>query len=350
MSAVRINLYSDTQTLPTAEMRRAIAEAPVGDEQRGEDPSVNLLCHRVADLLGKDAAVFLPSGTMANEIAILVHCHRGDEIIADKTAHILNFEGGGPAALTGANIMPLDGRNGIFEAKQVEAAIRQEHRHAPRSRMLAVEQTANLPGGTIWPLETIRSVCAVAAEHGLARHLDGARLLNAVVAKGVPASDWAAPFDSAWIDLSKGLGCPMGAVLTGSEEFIAEGWRWKQRMGGALRQAGIAAAAGVYALDHHVERLADDHANAIRFADRVRGRPGLTLDPDDIQSNMVFVDVAPSGLSADEVGEQLAERGIRISTLGATRLRAVTHLDVTTEMVEEAAAALVEITENAIAR
>ncbi|MCP5151920.1 MAG: threonine aldolase family protein [Chromatiales bacterium] len=345
MSQPRINLYSDTQTRPSAAMRRAMAEAPVGDEQRGEDPTVNRLCELVAALLGKEAAVFLPSGTMCNEIAILVHCRGGDEIIADRSAHILNFEGGAPGALTGAQIHGLDGQLGMFTADQVRAALRDPaNRYAPRSRLLVVEQTANLAGGTVWSVERMQEVAAVARGAGLAVHMDGARLMNAVVASGRAAAEHAAPFDSVWTDLSKGLGAPVGAVLAGSAEFIGEAWRWKQRLGGAMRQAGIIAAAGVYAFEHNVERLAEDHANARRFAELVVEIPGLVVDMATVQTNMVYIDVTGTGASAAEINRRLEARGIRISAIGPSTLRAVTHLDVDRAMVEEAAAALAAVT------
>ena len=339
----RIDLYSDTQTRPSDKMRRAMAEAPVGDEQRGEDPSVNRLCIMVAELLGKEAAVFLPSGTMCNEIAILVHCQAGDEIIADRTAHIINAEGGGPAAFAGAMLRPLDGVRGIYGPEQVEAAIRDGGRYTPNSRMVAIEQTSNFGGGTIWPLGTIEAIAGVAGGHGLALHMDGARLFNAVVASRVTALDYAAPFDSLWVDLSKGLGCPVGAVLAGTKPFIDKAWRWKQRMGGAMRQAGIIAAAGVYALEHHVERLAEDNANARRFADLIAGIQGVDIDPETVETNIVFFDVAGSGKSAAEVAEGLAGFGVRIGAMGETSLRAVTHLDVDREQIEEAAEAVKQV-------
>ncbi|HET6518232.1 MAG TPA: threonine aldolase family protein, partial [Geminicoccaceae bacterium] len=301
MPDVRINLYSDTQTRPTPAMRRAMAEAPVGDEQRGEDPTVNRLCAMVAGLLGKEAAVFLPSGTMCNEIAILVHCQRGDEIIADRTAHVITAEGGGPAALAGALVNPLDGAAGVFTAEQARAAVRARSRYSPRTRVIVVEQTSNFGGGTVWPLAGIRAVAEVAGEHGLALHMDGARLMNAVVASNAAAREHALPFDSAWLDLSKGLGCPVGAVLAGSADFIEAAWRWKQRIGGAMRQAGIIAAAGVFALEHHVARLAEDHANARAFAGRIAGVPGILVEPERVQTNIVFFDVAGTGLGAPEI-------------------------------------------------
>ena len=332
-----INLYSDTQTLPTPEMRRAIAEAPVGDEQQHRDPSVNALCDRAATLLGKEAAVFLPSGTMCNEIALQVHCRPGDEVIADRTAHLIVLEAGGPAAWSGASVYPVDGRAGVYSAAQARAAIRPRNRYMPRSTLIAVEQSANLGGGTVWQVEEIDALAALATEHGLRMHMDGARLLNAVVASGVEARRFAAPFDSVWIDLSKGLGCPVGAVLAGSAAFIEEAWRIKQRMGGAMRQAGIVAAAGLYALDHHVERLAEDHENARRFAHGIAAVPGIEVDPGRVETNIVLFRLSDSAASAAAFAARLEEAGLRISVLGET-LRAVTHLDVSRGDIDAAIA------------
>lgn len=323
-----IDLYSDTKTKPTDAMRAAIAAAPVGDEQKGEDPTVNALCARVAALLDKPAAVFLPSGTMCNEIAIAVHCRPGDEIICDRTAHIVAFEGGGPAALSGAMVNPVPGERGVFGPDALRAARRPDSRYAPRSRLLSLEQTANLGGGRVWPLETLRATCEAARAAGLATHLDGARLMNAVVASGVSAATWAAPFDSVWIDFTKGLGAPVGAVLAGSEVFIAEAWRLKQRWGGAMRQAGIIAAAGLHALDYHVERLADDHANARRLADGLATLPGVALPLGMPETNIVFFDVTGTGHSAVAVVAAAQAEGVALGAFGPTLIRAVTHLDV----------------------
>ena len=345
MKENRIDLYSDTQTRPTPAMRTAMAEAPVGDEQRGEDPSVNRLCEMVAELLGKQAAVFLPSGTMCNEIAIMLHCRPGDEIIADATAHIINAEGGGPAAFAGALVRPLDGARGVYTAAQAEAAVRDKSRYTPTSSLIVIEQTSNIGGGTVWPLAAIEAVAEVARRHGLALHMDGARLLNAVVASGVAARDYAAPFDTVWIDLSKGLGCPVGAVLAGTHELIDQAWRWKQRMGGAMRQAGIIAAAGVYALEHHIERLAEDNANARLFAERVAGLPGVAVDPATVETNIVFFDVGGTGQAAGDIAERLAGHGVRIGAMDDEAMRAVTHLDVSREQVEEAAEAMRAVVE-----
>lgn len=335
---IEVDLYSDTVTRPTAAMRRFMCEAEVGDEQKGEDPTVNLLQAMVAELLGKEAAVFLPSGTMCNEIALRVHCRPGDEMLAHRTAHPIHFEAGGPAALAGVNVQALDGPRGQFDAAALETAVRPGGRHYPRSRLLWVEQTSNLGGGSIWPLARIEAVLAAGRRHGLATHLDGARLLNAVVASGVPARAWAAGFDSAWIDLTKGLGAPVGAVLAGSHGFVQEAWRLKQQMGGAMRQAGIIAAAGVWALRHHVDRLAEDHANARRLAEGLAGLPGVALDPATVETNIVFLDLT-GPLDADAAVAALLERGVRMGALGPRTIRAVTHLDVPAGGIERALAA-----------
>lgn len=329
-----INLYSDTQTKPTPAMRQAMANAEVGDEQRGEDPTVNALCARVAAMLGQEAAVFLPSGTMANEISLWVHCRPGDEILADKTAHITNFEGGGPSALAGALVTGLDGDKGRFTADQVRAAVRPESRYFPRTRVVALEQTANLAGGTVWPLAQAADVAEAARSAGLAVHMDGARLLNATTALGCAPVEFGRLCDSVWIDLSKGLGCPVGAVLAGSHDFIQEVWRWKQRIGGAMRQAGILAAAGIYALDHHLERLAEDQANAQAFAQAVAALDQVWLDMSSVQSNIVYFDLP--GRDAPAVSAALSARGVEIGAMGAETLRAVTHLDVSRAQMLEA--------------
>ena len=332
-----VNLYSDTQTRPTPGMRRAMAEAEVGDEQRFRDPTVNRLQARVAELLGHEAALFLPSGTMCNAIAFRLHLRPGgDEAILDRTAHPVNFEAGSPATLSQAMLSQLEGRGGVFGPEQLEAAIRPPgDRYGPRSRLVSVEQTTNIGGGRVWPLGTMRAVLAVARRNALRTHLDGARLMNAVVASGVPASDWASDFDTAWIDFTKGLGAPVGAVLAGSRELIGEAWRYKQMLGGALRQAGIVAAACLYALDHHVERLGDDHANARALAEGLAELPGVTVDPSAVETNIVVCGVE----DASAVTGRLADHGVEVTTLSPTRIRAVTHLDVDGAAVERALAA-----------
>jgi threonine aldolase len=337
LTAIAVDLFSDTMTRPSVEMRRFMSEAEVGDEQQGEDPTVNLLQEMVAELLGKEAALFLPSGTMCNQISFAVHCRPGDEIIMDATAHPLNFEAGGPAAMAGALVRPLAGERGIFTAEQVAAALRFPDRHNPNSRVVSVEQTTNIAGGVCWPLDVIRAVTGVGRDAGLATHLDGARLMNAVVASGVGASDFAATFDSAWLDLSKGLGAPVGAVLAGSSEFIAQAWVLKQRFGGAMRQAGIIAAGGIYGLRHNVDRLADDHINARRLAEGLADIPGIDIRPEAVETNIVIFEVDSPSISATDFGlRTIKEHGVRFSQISETQLRAVTHLDVNKDDIEVA--------------
>lgn len=328
-SEIRIDLVSDTATRPTAAMREAMARAPVGDESRGEDPSVNALCQRVAELTGKDAAIFLPSGTMCNQIAILVHCRRGDEILTATDSHIVNSEGAGAAALAGAFIRELPSERGMFEpAALLEAVQPKGYARAPRTSLVTVEQTHNAGGGAIWPLARLGAVSEAARGEGLKLHMDGARLLNAAVASNTTARAFADAADSVWIDFSKGLGCPIGAALAGSHAFIKDAWIWKLRLGGGMRQAGIMAAAGLYSLDHHVERLAEDHANAQLFASALRDIPGIEIVLTPVETNLVFFSLAGAHLTAAQLGAELLAEGIRIGVDGPTAMRAVTHIDV----------------------
>jgi len=334
---IRIDLVSDTATKPTPEMRQAMAEAEVGDEQRGEDPTVNLLCVKVCELVGKEAALFLPSGTMCNQIAFAVHCRPGDEILGARNYHINSSEGAGVAVIAGALINPLEAPTGIFLGDDIKESVHPERDRSPRSRVVVIEQTTTRGGGRIWPLEAIKSVAEAAKTHGLVMHMDGARLMNAVVASGVSARSYAEPFDSVWIDLSKSLGCPVGAVLAGSAEFIKSAWVWKHRLGGAMRQAGILAAAGIYALDHHVNRLSKDHENAKLLAEKLSKVRVLKLDSLKLDTNIVFFDIEESGRTADELSDAMLKKGIRIGAVGETRLRAVTHLDIDQDQVIAAA-------------
>ena len=336
---LRINLYSDTQTRPTPAMKDAMMRAEVGDEQHGDDPTVDALCARMAALTGKEAAMFLPSGTMCNVIAILTHCRKGDEVVAHETSHILHNEGGAHAALTGVQILPLVGPRGMFSAEAVRAAIRPRNRYAPPQRLLEVEQTANIGGGAVWPLAQLNAVAAVAREVGWATHMDGARLMNACVAAAIAPADMVAAYDSVWLDFTKGLGAPLGAVLCGSAAFIDEAWRWKQRLGGSMRQAGICAAACLHALDHHVTRLADDHANAQALAGALARLPGVRVETP--ETNLVFFDIADTGVAEASLLARLRARGVALSALGG-RMRACTHLDVTRAMVDEATALIAE--------
>ena len=326
----RIDFYSDTITRPTPAMRQAMAEAEVGNEQAGEDPTVNRLCEMTIELLGKEAAVFLPSGTMCNQISYRVWCERGSEILLDKSSHALHFEVGGIAALAGVMTQAIDGTRGLFTAEQVAKRIRAAHgHHTQRTSLVSVENTANMGGGTVWPIEQLRAISTLARANGIPVHMDGARLLNAVVASGTSAADYAAQVDSVWIDLSKGLGCPVGAVLAGSQAFIDKVWPFKHMYGGAMRQAGIIAAAGVYAFEHHIDRLADDHANARRMAQGLADIDGITVNPNEVDTNMVFFDVSGLGVSAADFASRLrSNHDIRVGPMGPALIRAVTHLDV----------------------
>src|SRR3954468_15906145 len=318
-----VNLFSDTQTRPTPEMREAIARAEVGDEQRRADPTVIALEERVAALLGHEAAVFLPSGTMCNEIAIRLHIRPGgDEILLGRDTHPLRFEGGAPAAVSGAVMTIVEGEASMFTPAALDAAIRAHpagDRYAPRPRLVCVEQPTNMGGGRVWPLDQVSAVLEVARAHDLRTHLDGARLLNAAVASGIDAATWAGGFDSAWLDFTKGLGAPVGACLAGSAELIAEAWRWKQMLGGAMRQSGIVAAAGLHALDHHVERLADDHARARRLAEGLAALPRVEIDAATVETNIV-VFAAPD---APAFCAALSRADVTMGPLDARRVRAV---------------------------
>jgi threonine aldolase len=337
MSNEVVNLYSDTQTRPSEGMRQAMARAEVGDEQRRLDPTVNRLQERVAELLGMEAALFLPSGTMCNQIGIRLHVRPGgDEFYTHRFSHPVLFEAGGPAALSGALVHPLEGAGGMFSGATLEAALRDPaDGHQPRSRLVMVEQTTNMGGGRVWSREAIDEVLAVAARGDLRTHLDGARLLNAAVAAGQPASFFVDGFDTAWIDFSKGLGAPVGACLAGSEELIGEAWRYKQMLGGSMRQAGIVAAGALWALEHNVERLAEDHANARRLAEGLAQIEGVTTDPAAVETNIVLFEVAdPEGLV-----DGLAADGVEMTAFGG-EVRAVTHLDVDAAGIDRALAAV----------
>ena len=314
-------------------MLAAVLEAEVGDEQQFADPTTRRLEEESAALLGKEAAVFLPTGTMCNEIAIRAHTEPGDEVICERSSHIVVMEGGGPAALSGVMICALDGERGMFTAEAVRAAVRPISRYMPRSRLVSVEQTANLAGGSVWPLEMLDEVAAAAREDGLVLHMDGARLLNAAVATGVSAARWSRDMDSVWLDFTKGLGCPVGAVLAGSREFIDRAWRWKQQWGGAMRQSGVLAAMGLYALENNVERLADDHRRAARIG-RALSKMRLVAAVAPVETNIAVADLAYPEITAPRLAETLRRSGASISVLGERRIRIVTHIDVNDNDVE----------------
>ncbi len=343
MARELIDLWGDSITKPTSEMKKFMMEAEVGNEVEGEDPTTDRLCEMVADLLGKEKGLFVPSGTMANEIAFRVFCRPGDEIILDQSAHPLHSEVGGPAALSGATTRPVAGERGVFTGEQLEGAIRPASRQNPRSRLVSVEQTTNLGGGKVWPIEIINDVAKTAHKHGLFLHLDGARLLNAVVASGTSAKDFAAPFDSVFIALTKGLGCPIGSVLAGSKDFIEEAWRWRQQFGGGMRQVGIVAAAGIYALENNIERLSEDHENAQVLAKGLSNIPTVQIDPFDVETNIVHFGVAGASLSAPEISQRLEEKGVRIRAIGPTRMRALTQLEVDRADIDKAVAIFADV-------
>jgi threonine aldolase len=332
-----IDLRSDTVTQPTPEMRRAIAEAVVGDEQKREDPTVLELERRVASLLGQDAAVFLPTATMANQIALKLHGRPGDVLIAEETSHVLVYEYGGAAAHAGLLTRGLRGAAGRITAEQVRAESAPSTKAADqRVSVLSLENTHNNAGGRVWPLEELDEVVATAHELGLAVHLDGARVLNAAAAQQVEPAAIASRFDTATLCLSKGLGCPLGALLAGSEALIERAWREKHLFGGAMRQAGVVAAAGVHALDNHVERLAEDHARARRLAEGLHAA-GASVDLEQVETNFVQVDVAPLDVGRDEALTRLRAAGVGLSsTIHPFVLRAVTHLGISDEDVDRA--------------
>jgi threonine aldolase len=332
-----IDLRSDTVTQPTQGMRRAIAEAAVGDEQKREDPTALELQRRVAELLGHEAAVFVPTATMANQIALKLHGRPGDVLLAEEHSHVVIYEYGGPAAHAGLLTHGLPGRGGRLSAEQIREAAAPSPKVADqRATVLSLENTHNSAGGRVWPLDELEEVVAAAREEGLAVHLDGARLLNAAVAQQVEPAAIAARFDTVTVCLSKGLGCPLGALLAGSVELIERAWREKHLFGGAMRQSGIVAAAGVYALDHHVARLVEDHARARALAEGLAAA-GLPVDVDLVETNFVQLDLAPLELVREEALARLLDAGVGLSaTIHPTVLRAVTHLDVTDEDIERA--------------
>src|SRR6476646_9324556 len=334
-----IDLRSDTQTRPSAAMRAAMASAEVGDEQAREDPTVRELERRGAELLGQEEAVYLPTATMANQIALLILSERGTELVVEETAHIMVSELGGAAMHGGLQTRGLPGRNGRLSVEQVRATMHEDGSfHTPRTSVVALENTHNNAGGTVWPVDELREVTSTARELGLKLHLDGARLMNAVVASQTSAAQMGSLFDTVTLCLSKGLGCPLGALIAGSSELMHRARMEKHRMGGALRQAGIVAASGVYALDHNVERLAEDHARARRLAGAWTEQ-GLPVDLERVQTNFVHLDAGALGLGEWEAVGLVREAGVAISrTTRPGFLRAVTHLDLTDEDIDRAAA------------
>ncbi len=340
-----IDLSSDTATRPSVGMRKAMAEAEVGDEQSRTDPTVNALQELVAELTGKEAAIFLPSGTMCNLIALTAHVAPGDGVIMEKSSHVNISEGGGAARFAGAMVRAIAGERGVFTGDQVRAEITAEGTHMIGTTLICVENTSNKGGGKVWPIERLAEIKAIGDEYGIPVHMDGARLMNAVVASGYSTQEIASHVDTVWIDLSKGLGAPVGAVLAGPSEFIEKSRLLKHRYGGAMRQAGIIAAAGLYAFEHNVERMAEDHANARLLEAGISQIPGITMVSGPVETNMLYFDVSGTGMTSGEVADRMAERGVKIMSpyrYGPV-IRAVTHLDVTSEQCEQAVDILREV-------
>ena len=342
MSERLIDMRSDTVTRPTPAMREAMLRAEVGDDVMAEDPTINALQERVAALFGKEAALFVSSGTQANQISIKAYTQPGDEVIADAICHPVRSELGASALISGVQVAMIPTVRGVYTREAAAKLIRADHWMQPKTSLLWVENTHNAGGGTVFPLDALDGLRALSNERGIPLHIDGARIFNAVVASGIAPAEWGRRCDSLSFCLSKGLGCPVGSMLMGTREFIQRARRLRQIYGGGWRQAGILAAAGLHALDHHVERMAEDHANAKWFAERVSALQGVELVYADTQTNLVFLDVAPSGLAAETVSQRLRERGVALAMRGGTTFRAVTHLDVTRADVEQAARALQE--------
>jgi threonine aldolase len=335
-----IDLRSDTVTRPTPGMREAIARAEVGDDVFDEDPTIHRLQERVASILGKEAALFVASGSMANTTAVLTHTSRGDEVLLEEGAHIFNYESGASATLGGVQIRTIPTERGSFTLEQVVERIRPSNVHHPATRLVCMENTHNRAGGTVFPAGEMRRIGAACRERGIRTHLDGARLWNASVASGVPMAEFASAVDSVSVCLSKGLGAPVGSLVAGSAEFVGSARKTRKMLGGGMRQAGILAAAGLYAIDRHVERLAEDHAHAKLLARALNEIPGIRVDLSRVETNIVIADVREHPLGEGGIAERMARGGVLFLAIGPGRLRLVTHLDVSRSQVEEACAAL----------
>ena len=329
-----IDLRSDTLTRPGPEMREAMAQAPVGDDVFGEDPTINRLQEVMADLTGKEAALFVSSGTQANQIAINVHTQPGNEVICEAMAHIYNYEAGAPALLSGVQLRPIKGAYGVLDPEEVEAAIRPADHHFPQTKLIALENTHNRWGGTVYPLKEIKKIRKLARKHKLKMHLDGARLWNASVATGISLEAYSKPFDSVSLCFSKGMGAPVGSVICGSKTFINQAHAYRKVYGGGMRQAGILAAGALYAIEHHFHRLAEDHRRARALAEAVNQLPGFVVNLKTVQTNIVVMDTSLCRQSAPEIVAALAEHGIKMLAFAPTRIRAVTHLHIMDEQID----------------
>lgn len=337
-----IDLRSDTATRPTPGMRAAMAAAEVGDDVQREDPTINRLQERIAELLGKEAALYVPSGTMSNQIGVRLHCVPGDELILEETSHIYAYEQGGVAQLSGCATRTVKGENGQFRLEQIEDLVRPDNCHYVRTRLVCIENTSNRGGGSVWPLQRIAEICDWARGRGLATHLDGARLFNAVVASGVSATEWCKHFDTVSVCFSKGLGAPVGSAICGTRQLIEKADRVRKVFGGGMRQAGVIAAGALYALEHNIARLADDHTHAKQLAEGLRNIPGIRLETPKIETNIVYFSVDPKLGTAAEFTGRLKQRGVLVGATGKQTIRAVTHLDVSGEQCEAAATVVAE--------
>jgi threonine aldolase len=340
-----IDLRSDTATRPTPAMREAMARADVGDDVVGEDPTMNRLQERIAAMLGKEAALFVPSGTMSNQIGVRLHCVPGDELILEESSHIYAYEQGGVAQLSGCATRTVKGDGGQFQLEQIQEMVRPDNCHYVRTRLVCIENTSNRGGGSVWSLDSVAEICSWAHGRGLATHMDGARLFNAVVASGIPATEWCKHFDSVSVCFSKGLGAPVGSAICGTRAMIDKAVRVRKVFGGGMRQAGVIAAGALYAIEHNINRLADDHVNAKAFADQIRDVPGIRLDPPKIETNIVYFLVDSKLGTAAEFTGQLKARGLLVGATGKNSIRAVTHLDVSRDDCERAGAIVRETAE-----
>ncbi len=347
MSRAPLDFRSDTVTKPTPAMRAAMAAAPVGDDVFDEDPTVHALQERLADLLGKEAALFVPSGSMSNQIGVRIHCGPGDEFICESGCHIYNYEQGAYAQLSGVAARTVDGQNGVLRLEQLAGLVRSNDDHLVQTRLVCLENTHNRGAGRIQPYEIVESICNWAHGAGLRTHLDGARLFNAVVATGIDAATWASHFDTVSVCFSKGLGAPVGSALAGPKDLIRKGRRVRKLFGGGMRQAGIIAAAALHGLNHHIDRLAEDHANAQHLADCVRQVEGLSILGDKVDTNIVIFRVDPALGTAVEFCQRLHERGVLMLAIGAQQVRAVTHLDVDAAAAREAGEAIAQAADDA---
>ena len=343
---VQIDLRSDTVTKPSPAMRKAMADAEVGDDVFGEDPTVNRLQETAARLLGKDAALFVPSGTMANQLSVRLHTRPGDEIIVEAGAHVVRYESGAAAGLSGVQTCWLQGNRGVLLPDQIEAAIRPPDYHNPPTTLICLENTHNRGGGTVYPLDTIKAIRKIAEARRIAMHLDGARLFNAVVATGIPAAEYARHFETVSFCLSKGLGAPVGSLICADKERVTKLRRLRKMFGGGMWQAGILAAAGLYALEHNIERLVQDHAHAKRLATALMNLPGVRINPDHVETNIAVFDISETRRTADEVLALLKAEGLLLVPFSPTTLRAVTHLDASREQIDQACAILTKVFKN----